>query len=209
METTTKVCTKCKIEKSCDNFSKNKTTKDGLQRHCRECVKKYNQENVEKNSQVKKKWRQLNPNNVKEKDKKWKKNNFHKIKKYRQDNSDKIKIYNRQYQKNRRNSDPLYKFICNIRKRLSAYFRVISVNKNTRTKDMLGLDLACFKSYIESKFQEGMTWENYGQWHVDHIKPLSLATTEQEVMELNHYTNLQPLWAVENLKKSNKYEESH
>ena len=74
---------------------------------------------------------------------------------------------------------------------------------------MLGIDLACFKSYIESKFQEGMNWDNYGQWHVDHIKPLSLATTEQQIIELNHYTNLQPLWAVDNIKKSNKYEKSH
>ena len=74
---------------------------------------------------------------------------------------------------------------------------------------MLGLNLAGFKSYMESKFQDGMTWENYGQWHIDHIKPISLATTEQEVMELNNYNNLQPLWAVDNIKKSNKYEESH
>ena len=74
---------------------------------------------------------------------------------------------------------------------------------------MLGIDLGGFQAYIESKFQEGMTWENYGQWHIDHIKPLSLATTEQEVVELNHYTNLQPLWAIDNLKKSNKYEKSH
>jgi hypothetical protein len=74
---------------------------------------------------------------------------------------------------------------------------------------MLGIDWIGFKFHIESKFQEGMSWENYGQWHVDHIKPLSLATTEQKVMELNHYTNLQPLWAVDNIKKSNKYEESH
>lgn len=95
-----------------------------------------------------------------------------------------------------------------MRKRLSAYFRAISVNKSTRTKEMIGLDLAGFKSHIESKFQEGMTWENYGQWHVDHIKPISLARNEQDIVELNHYTNLQPLWASENIKKSNKYEEA-
>ena len=74
---------------------------------------------------------------------------------------------------------------------------------------MLGIDLAGFQAHMESKFQEGMNWDNYGQWHVDHIKPLSLSTTEQEVIELNHYTNLQPLWAVDNLKKSNKYEKPH
>ena len=74
---------------------------------------------------------------------------------------------------------------------------------------MLGIDLLGFQLYMESKLQEGMTWGNYGQWHVDHIKPISLARNEQEIIELNHYTNLQPLWGVDNIKKSNKYEESH
>lgn len=50
-----------------------------------------------------------------------------------------------------------------------------------------------------------MNWENRNLWHIDHIKPLSLATTENELYELCHYTNLRPLWAIDNLKKGNKY----
>ena len=50
-----------------------------------------------------------------------------------------------------------------------------------------------------------MRWDNHGEWHMDHIKPISLAKTENEILELNHYTNFQPLWANENLSKSNKY----
>ena len=51
-----------------------------------------------------------------------------------------------------------------------------------------------------------MTWENQGEWHFDHIIPISSAQTEEEVIKLNHYTNFQPLWAEDNLRKSNKIE---
>ena len=61
------------------------------------------------------------------------------------------------------------------------------------------------KLHFESLFQPGMSWDNYGQWEIDHIKPLSLATTEDEVIKLCHYKNLQPLWKIDNLNKSNIY----
>ena len=66
---------------------------------------------------------------------------------------------------------------------------------------MLGYSAAKLKHHIEKQFLEGMTWENHGEWEIDHIKPLALANTEKETYELCHYTNLQPLWAIENLQK--------
>ena len=62
------------------------------------------------------------------------------------------------------------------------------------------------ESYLESKFETGMTWDNYGYygWHIDHIITLSSVSSEDEVYKLCNYTNLQPLWAEDNLKKSNK-----
>ena len=76
--------------------------------------------------------------------------------------------------------------------------------KKSRTHEMLGCDYDFFKVYIEKQFKEGMTWENHGKWHFDHIIPVSSARNEEELMKLNHYTNFQPLWAEENLSKSNK-----
>ena len=76
--------------------------------------------------------------------------------------------------------------------------------KNKKTEEILGCDYMFIKDYLETKFTEGMSWENYGKWHIDHIIPLSSAKTKEEFYKLCHYTNLQPLWAEENLKKYNK-----
>ena len=69
---------------------------------------------------------------------------------------------------------------------------------------ILGCTIDEFKSYIESKFKKGMTFENYGEWHLDHIIPLATAKTTEDVIKLCHYTNFQPLWAEDNLKKGAK-----
>lgn len=100
----------------------------------------------------------------------------------------------------------LHRITMSMRTRLSSYCRKIQVDKNFKTMDALGCTSLELKHHLESRFTEGMNWDNYGKWHVDHIKPISLAKTEQEAIQLSHYTNLQPLWAADNLKKSNKYE---
>ena len=78
-------------------------------------------------------------------------------------------------------------------------------DKNGRTEEILGCNFDFFMKYIEEQFKEGMTWRNHGQWHLDHKKPISWAKSEEEVYELNQYTNFQPLWAAENLTKNNKW----
>jgi len=101
---------------------------------------------------------------------------------------------------------PLHRITTSMRTRLSSYCRKIQIDKNFKTMDALGCTSSELKHHLQSKFTEGMNWDNYGKWHVDHIKPISFAKTEQEAIQLSHYTNLQPLWAADNLKKSNKYE---
>jgi hypothetical protein len=81
------------------------------------------------------------------------------------------------------------------------------LGKNFSTIESIGLDRSEFKKYIESLFSDGMTWDNYGEWHIDHIKPLCTAKTVDEVIKLTHYTNLQPMWWFDNLKKGKKYQE--
>jgi hypothetical protein len=81
-----------------------------------------------------------------------------------------------------------------------------NIKKHNKTFDIVGCSPQQLKEHIQSQFKDNMSWENYGYygWHIDHITPLSSAKTEEEIYQLCHYTNLQPLWAEDNLKKSNK-----
>lgn len=80
--------------------------------------------------------------------------------------------------------------------------------KSNKTENILGCTIPEFIEHLQSLFTEGMTLENNGQckecWHIDHKIPLSTAKTEEEIIKLNHYTNLQPLWSRDNLSKGKK-----
>ena len=94
--------------------------------------------------------------------------------------------------------NPNYIILENVKNLLS--------HDNNKTFEIVGCTPQELKDHLEKHFKEGMTWENYGLygWHIDHIIPLASAETEEELLKLFHYTNLQPLWAEENLLKSNK-----
>lgn len=126
-------------------------------------------------------------------------------KKYYQEHKTELNKRNNEYKKQRRNNDPVYKMKSAIRNLLNCVFsQRIGIKKRHHTEEILGCTIEEFIKYIQSKFQEGMTLENHGEWHIDHIIPISSAKTEDEVLKLNHYTNLQPLWAEDNLKKGSK-----
>lgn len=110
-------------------------------------------------------------------------------------------------QNHRRKNDPMFKFKANLRGRLHQAFRdILNIKKNKHTFDLIGMQPLELMKYIEEKFDNRMTWENYGYygWHVDHIIPLSCAKTEDKMIELCHYSNLQPLWWDDNISKGNK-----
>ena len=111
------------------------------------------------------------------------------------------KISDQTYQK--RNSDIIFKLIDNLRIRAFGYIKLIDANH----RDILGCEKDEFEKHIESKFTEGMNFKNYGDWELDHIKPLSKfdLTKENEIKECFHYSNIQPLWMSDNRKKYNKY----
>ena len=98
--------------------------------------------------------------------------------------------------KERKKNDPLYKLIDSIRTLIWISINKMGYEKNSKTNDILGCHFEEFKIYIEQQFIEGMSWENYGEWHLDHKIPVSWAGTEDQVYELNKYTNFQPLWAT-------------
>jgi hypothetical protein len=91
--------------------------------------------------------------------------------------------------------------LSNLRNRL--YYTIKREYKDKTTKELLGCRLEKLKRHLEDQFEEGKTWDNYGEWHIDHIKPCTSFdfTKEKDQKECFHYTNLQPLWAEDNLKK--------
>ncbi len=120
-------------------------------------------------------------------------------------NPKKVLATNKASHEKRLKKDPLYASKCILRRAVLHTFRRIGKNKPADTQTLLGCDSETAKAHIESLFKEGMTWDNHGVygWHIDHIRPVS-SFTEEDLHLMNHISNLQPLWAEENLEKSNK-----
>lgn len=122
------------------------------------------------------------------------------------------KIYRQAWGKNNREKlkrrhverytmDPLYRAIHNLRSNSYRVFRRIGVNKPAKTEALLGCTWQEAKEHIEKLFLPGMTWANHGAWHIDHKVPIATAITLDDAIKLNHISNLQPLWAADNLSK--------
>ena len=115
-------------------------------------------------------------------------------------NKEKMTIYARNYNKERKRNDQLYKLKCNLRTLINISFKNKNVIKQSKTCEILGCDYDFFRDYIYGQFTENMNWDNI---HLDHIKPLYTAVTKEDILVLNHYTNFQPLLAIDNLIKNN------
>lgn len=185
-----KVCKKCKVEKRLSNFIENKARINGFNHSCKPCEKKTRKEKCEYAKKYRKEYEKENREKINEKNKVWNKANREKL---------------NEYIKNKRITDPLYKLKDNLRRRTRKVFEGNSFNKGSKTEKMLGCSWITVHEHIEKQFTEGMTWELLGKKiHIDHIIPLASARTEEDLEKLCHYTNLQPLWAADNLSKGDK-----
>jgi len=193
-----KICGKCNKKhkewikgtqcNNCRSLTKQKSYQNNKQKYL-DRVKNYYQENKEEKLKYAKQYR------IKNKDK---------YTKYFSINAEKIYKKRAKREKERRNIDIGFRIESNLRKRL---YRAITTNKKYQsTLEYLGCSIEELKIHLEKQFKKGMTWNNYGKWHIDHVKPCSSfdlsLETEQKICF--HYSNLQPLWAIENLKKSDK-----
>ena len=109
-----------------------------------------------------------------------------------------------EWKNKQRDNNPAFRMKLSIRASLSASLKREGYTKKSRTHKVLGCSYDFFVSHIEAQFKEGMNWENYGKWELDHIVPISLGKTEEEIISLNNYINFQPLWRKDNIKKTNK-----
>jgi hypothetical protein len=159
--------------------------------------KKYYESNKEKISEYYSEWREDNKERLKEYQKKW-----------REENRDKLRKTKRDYERNRKSRDPLYKLISNFRTAIYQVLKESNVEKNGHYFDILGYTPEELINHLEKQFTEGMTWENYGEFHVDHKLPISSFDIkeigDEEFIRCWCLDNLQPMWGEENIRKSNK-----
>jgi hypothetical protein len=184
-----KICKKCDIEKNDDEFYNGRL-------YCKICYnekrrKLYsligNEKRKEKYYQNVELSREINRNNKK---------------RQRDKNRTEINIKRRKYYKYKMETDPIFKLKKNVRNRIWKYVRYIG--KTKKTFDIIGLTAEELKKHLENQFTDNMTWKNYGDWHIDHRIPLDSAKTKEEVYTLCYYTNLQPMWKNDNIKKGAK-----
>lgn len=192
-----KECVKCKVIKDYNYFYKVKTYKDGYSSSCKSCLleysRKYRLDNKDKRKETQDKWRNNNPNYHKE----WKNNNSDYMVLYLKEWRDNNIGYQSKYEKNRLKYDELFKHRKSIsirtRNALKVKYWVGDSNYN-----LLGCGCYELKTYFESLFKDGMNWDNYGKWEIDHIIPLVSATNIEDLYKLAIFSNLQPLWKKEN-----------
>lgn len=206
---TTKVCTKCGVEKSLSEFYIRKTTGPRIsyaRPRCRECEQKSNKISYA-------------PEKAKERNRLYKLNNLEKFLESRRKSTRRWRLGNpeahlkgaRRSQRKRLaairiyNNQPNRKLIRRVSNRI--WYALKGQRKSARTIELLGCPVEILRLILESQFQSGMTWENYGPvWHIDHIRPCAsfdLSDSEQQ-KQCFHYTNLQPLWAHDNLSQGAK-----
>ena len=130
------------------------------------------------------------------------------LKEYRKKNIEKIREVKRTYERTRKANDPLYKLISNFRTAIYQVLKENNIGKNGHYFEILGYTPEELINHIEKQFKDGMTWDNYGDFHIDHKIPISSFNIKEigdsEFMKCWSLSNLQPMWGEENIRKSNK-----
>lgn len=196
-----KCCTKCGIEKPLTDFYKNSKSKDGVKNHCKSCMNlakaNWKAINLDKQKTYDKNWRLNNPDKKKESDKNWAVNNKERKietqKKWNTANVDKLRKSAIKAQAKIRREKP---YIIAWRKVLSNSLNRLGKQKEGHTIDLLGYSALELKLHIESLFTEGMSWDNYGEWHIDHIKPIFTMDKDTPIEIVNSLSNLRPMWST-------------
>ncbi len=156
-----------------------------------------------------KKWRDGNKEYTSQKHKKWSEGKQEYLKEYHQKwrdkNIDRHREYKRNYEKTRKHNDPTYKLIANFRTAIWTVLKENDMNKYGHYFDILKYSPDELVVHLENQFTEGMTWDNYGEWHVDHRLPISSFKFQEvgdnEFMRCWELNNLQPMWGIENIIK--------
>lgn len=222
----TKICSRCKKELPVTNFTKSVDNKDGLDSYCRSCKSKYQRQYHKNNREIllkkqressktvagkatRKKYIETNKENIRKYHSEWYLKNKEAVllqcRTYRHNN--KKKAMARYYKKMA--SDPEYRISLALRARLRNAVKEQHADKLGKTFELVGCSSFELQKYLESIFLPGMTWDNYGRngWHIDHIIPCAFfdLTKLEEQKKCFHWSNLQPMWWLDNVSKASIY----
>lgn len=201
-----KTCTHKGKVQPIDNFYKSIRESDGHEPLCKDCQQ-----------DQKNKWAEQNKEEVRAYNKQYQHDNAEQLnttqRKRRKENPEPYRQYGRKdYKRHSKQrishvqNDPVLRLKKNLRDRTGAALKARSWRKTTHFVEYIGCTLEELVHHLEKQFIEGMTWSNYGRdgWVIDHIIPLATANNAEETYKLCHYTNLQPLWAIDNSRKHSK-----
>lgn len=225
---TTKTCTKCNENKGLDEFHSHPLGKNGLNPQCKTCKSEYAKARRKANhasmlqreqelrdkrgdelKEYNRRYREQNTKAFREAGRRyWKKNKELlrlKLNEWRRNNPEKTAAQERRSREGNIN----YRISCNIRNRMWSVLN--GTSKHAPTLELLGCTPEHFRFHLEQQFTDGMTWDNYGDWHMDHIQPCASfdQTDPEQQKQCWHYTNYQPLWAEDNLRKSDTIINEH
>ena len=211
-------CKTCNLYKDRSSFYKEKRNANGLKGSCKDChntkERSYRAKNIKKIRDKEAKYRKSKRKEENERINKWRSENPDRVseissKSYYKNHKRNIEV-RKIYRKNRLKNDIEFRIRDSLRKRLGTAIR--NCQKSGSAVRDLGCSIEDLKKHLESQFQEGMSWDNWGRgkdcWHIDHIVPLVSFNLEdrEEFLKACHYSNLQPLWEVDNLRKGAKIE---
>jgi len=207
-----RICRDCNLNLHISEYGINNANKDKLHTRCKKCVSirsseyyiKNRDEIDKKRKDYKKQWHKDNYERLYKEQRERILNRHEEYKAYLKDYGKKNKIKLREQAKKRIKENPLVKLSVVLRSRLNKALKSKRWYKTKGFNEYIGCSRDQLKVHLETQFTKGMTWENHGKWHIDHIIPLCSAKTEEDIYKLCHYTNLQPLWAIDNFKKNKK-----
>ena len=213
-KSTTKKCTKCKKLKDFDRFYIDNQKKDGLASACRDCMSKVSKvayhKNIEKEKIRSKKYRENNKEEIEISHKKYRTENKVAcdlaIKKWENNNRERTRKRKKVYMAYRRKNDINFRIASNLRRQITG---TVKTKRSKKSQQLLGCTISDFRKYLERLFKTGMSWENYSRkgWQIDHIIPCCMfdLTIQENQKKCFHFTNLQPMWAIDNFKKGGRY----
>lgn len=211
-----KHCNTCNTTKPFSEFYSNPRAGDGKATQCKACEieasRRYRRKNLEACRKREREYSAKNSEKRNEKVKAFlernpgKKHEYQKRYYSKPEAQEKRRKWAREYARKKRSECEVYRMKMVCRSRLHIALRRMGGKKTTRTFKTIGCSPEFLVKYLEQMFDPGMTWENHGEWHVDHIIPICNATSKEEVLKLSHYTNLQPKWAQENWSKGGRFQ---